>query len=127
MDLYQIEPQGPLLVVPLRQKWPKQTQIIFSQHFDHYYLLYIIALCYHTQFQQNPMIFSQENGKKPYFWLILAPFCPNFRPPHFLLKIGLRHFSPLQRPWLHAKKLRQPMAGSMGTLQTYGRTGTDYK
>ena len=56
--LHQIEPQAPLLVVPLSQKWPKQSQIIFSQHFDHYHLLDIIALCYHMQFQQNPMIFN---------------------------------------------------------------------
>ena len=29
MDLHQIEPQAPLLVMALKQKWPKLTQIIF--------------------------------------------------------------------------------------------------
>ena len=28
LDLHQIEPQAPLLVVPLSQKWPKLTQIM---------------------------------------------------------------------------------------------------
>ena len=98
LDLHQIEPQAPLLVVPLSQKWPKQNQIIFSPHFDNYHLLDIIALCYNMQFQQNPMIFSQENGKKPYFWPFLAPFCPNLGPNIFFSKIELRHISPLHGP-----------------------------
>ena len=64
MDLHQIEPQAPLLVVPLSQKWPKQSQIIFSQHFDHYHLLDIIALSFHMQFQLGHMLFNRENGRK---------------------------------------------------------------
>ena len=76
-DPHQIEPQTPLLVVPLSQKWPKQSQIIFSQHFEHYHLLEIIALCYHVQFQQNPIIFKPENSRKPHFgpfWPLLPKF-----------------------------------------------------
>ena len=46
----------------------------FFQHFDHCHLLDIVALCYHMQFQQNPMIFNWVSGRKPHFWPILGIF-----------------------------------------------------
>ena len=82
---------GPIMPSKLRLN-------IFSRHFDQCHLLIIIVLCYHMQLQQIPMLFSHENGKKPYFWPILAPFCPNLEPNNFFSKIGLRHFFPLHRP-----------------------------
>ena len=123
LNLHQIEPQAPLLVVPLSQKWPKQSQIIFSQDFDHYHLLDIIALCYHMQFQQNPMIFNWESGRKTHFLPIFGIFGLFLAQKIFSSKIRLRHFSPLYGPSLHAKKLRKPMAGSIRTFVTDGRTG----
>ena len=58
LDLHQIEPQVPLLVVPLSQKWPKLTQINFSQYFDHYHQLDIIAVYHHMCWQQIRMVFT---------------------------------------------------------------------
>ena len=144
MDLHQIEPQAPLLVVPLSQKRLKLTQIIFfsahwpfpsvrhhsplspnvtaakscgfnsrkwldtpflvqfgfirptfgptlrlnifSQHFEHYHQLQIVAL--YMQLQQNPMIYNRENGRKPH----LAPYCPNLGPTFFSRKPGFVTF-----------------------------------
>ena len=70
-DLHQIDPQAPLLLVSLSQKWSKQNQFTFSHHFDHYHLLDIITPWYHMQFQHNRMISSWENGSKPHFRPIL--------------------------------------------------------
>ena len=101
---------------------PKLGLNIFSQHFDHYHLLDIFAFCDHMQFQQNAMVFDQDNGRKPHFWPILPLFGPNVGPHIFFSKIGLRHFSQLYWPQLCAKKLRKPMAGSIRTFVTNGLT-----
>ena len=47
------------------------------------------------------------------------------RKQDFFSKIGLSHFSPLTSEQLHAKNLRDPMAGSMRTFVTDRRTGRD--
>ena len=100
---------------------PKLGLNIFSQHFDHYNLLDIFAFCDHMQFQQNDMVFDQDNGRKPHFWPILPLFGPNVGPHIFFQKSGFVTLQ-LHRPQLWAKKVRKPMAGSIRTFVTDGRT-----
>ena len=54
--------------MPLGPQWNalKKMLDIISWHFDHCHKLDIVALCYHTQFQQNCMKFEEnlQKGKE---------------------------------------------------------------